>query len=73
MFFTVAQEYYAPLAPPGIEVRFISKEKGKGMFAKRAFKKGELIFEEKPLISMQEAANKVHSFYQKHLKLFFFF
>ncbi|CAM4612350.1 unnamed protein product [Leuciscus chuanchicus] len=36
-----------------VEVRFIDNIKGKGLFAKRSFKKGDTIFIEQPLVSSQ--------------------
>lgn len=38
----------------GIEVKYIGYEKGKGVFATRDFKYGDVIFKEKPLCSQQK-------------------
>ncbi|XP_035731082.1 SET and MYND domain-containing protein 5-like isoform X2 [Vespa mandarinia] len=37
----------------GFQVRIIDNEKGKGLFATRAYKKGSIIFEEKPIVCCQ--------------------
>ncbi|XP_052006095.1 histone-lysine N-trimethyltransferase SMYD5 [Xyrauchen texanus] len=45
-----------------IEVRFIDTVKGKGLFAKRAFKKGDIIFTERPLVSSQFLWNALYKY-----------
>ncbi|TSQ35292.1 SET and MYND domain-containing protein 5 [Bagarius yarrelli] len=45
-----------------VEVRFIDNVKGKGLFAKRAFKKGETIFTERPLVSAQFLWNAMYKY-----------
>ncbi|GLH16614.1 hypothetical protein R5R35_003652 [Gryllus longicercus] len=42
---------------PGIEVRVIGEPKGKGLFAVKPFKAGDVIFEERPLVCCQFAWN----------------
>ncbi|KAK0161251.1 hypothetical protein PV327_009741 [Microctonus hyperodae] len=41
----------------GYEIRIINDEKGKGLFARRSFKEGDIIFEEKPIVCCQFAWN----------------
>ncbi|XP_012283489.1 SET and MYND domain-containing protein 5 [Orussus abietinus] len=41
----------------GFEVRVIDGEKGKGLFAVRSYKEGDIIFEEKPFVSCQFSWN----------------
>ncbi|GAA6093619.1 histone-lysine N-trimethyltransferase SMYD5 isoform X1 [Tachysurus ichikawai] len=45
-----------------VEVRFIDNVKGKGLFAKRPFKKGETIFTERPLVSAQFLWNALYKY-----------
>ncbi|KAK1789306.1 hypothetical protein P4O66_015234 [Electrophorus voltai] len=45
-----------------VEVRFIDKVKGKGLFAKKPFKKGEAIFTERPLVSAQFLWNALYKY-----------
>ncbi|KAM4808576.1 protein-lysine N-trimethyltransferase SMYD5 [Rhinophrynus dorsalis] len=44
------------------EIRFISSGKGKGLFATRSIKKGETIFQEKPLVSSQFQWNALYRY-----------
>ncbi|XP_061691658.1 histone-lysine N-trimethyltransferase SMYD5 isoform X1 [Syngnathoides biaculeatus] len=46
----------------GVEVRFIDNVKGKGLFAKRSIKKGEVIFIERPLVSAQFLWNALYQY-----------
>ncbi|KAF8072944.1 ATXR2 [Scenedesmus sp. PABB004] len=58
----VAREYYAALlaAHPGLEVRLATPgDRGKGVFATRDFAQGEVVFEERPLVAVQELASKL--------------
>ncbi|KAI5740179.1 hypothetical protein M8J76_001256 [Diaphorina citri] len=43
-------------------VQFISELKGRGLFAKKAYKKGDLIFEEKPLVCAQFSWNTAYGY-----------
>ncbi|KAL0973603.1 hypothetical protein UPYG_G00206930 [Umbra pygmaea] len=45
-----------------VEVRFIDKTKGKGLFAKKNFKKGDTIFVERPLVSAQFLWNSLYKY-----------
>ncbi|XP_066574452.1 protein-lysine N-trimethyltransferase SMYD5 [Amia ocellicauda] len=45
-----------------VEVRFIDKVKGKGLFAKKAIRKGETIFVERPLVSAQFLWNALYKY-----------
>ncbi|XP_071393718.1 protein-lysine N-trimethyltransferase SMYD5-like, partial [Centroberyx affinis] len=45
-----------------VEVRFIDKIKGKGLFAKRSIKKGDSIFIERPLVSAQFLWNALYKY-----------
>ncbi|XP_046571271.1 histone-lysine N-trimethyltransferase SMYD5-like [Haliotis rubra] len=45
-----------------VEVKQICAVKGKGVFSKTAFKKGDVIFEEKPLVSCQFAWNELYKY-----------
>uniref|UniRef100_A0A8C7DT41 Protein-lysine N-trimethyltransferase SMYD5 n=1 Tax=Oncorhynchus kisutch TaxID=8019 RepID=A0A8C7DT41_ONCKI len=45
-----------------VEVRFIDKIKGKGLFAKKAIKKGDTIFIERPLVSAQFLWNSLYKY-----------
>uniref|UniRef100_A0A8C2CQA4 Protein-lysine N-trimethyltransferase SMYD5 n=1 Tax=Cyprinus carpio TaxID=7962 RepID=A0A8C2CQA4_CYPCA len=45
-----------------VEARFIDKVKGKGLFAKRPFKKGDTIFIEQPLVSSQFLWNALYKY-----------
>uniref|UniRef100_A0A673XQ29 Protein-lysine N-trimethyltransferase SMYD5 n=1 Tax=Salmo trutta TaxID=8032 RepID=A0A673XQ29_SALTR len=45
-----------------VEVRFIDKVKGKGLFAKKAIKKGDTIFVERPLVSSQFLWNSQYKY-----------
>uniref|UniRef100_A0A667WNF5 Protein-lysine N-trimethyltransferase SMYD5 n=1 Tax=Myripristis murdjan TaxID=586833 RepID=A0A667WNF5_9TELE len=45
-----------------VEVKFIDKVKGKGLFAKRSIKKGESIFIERPLVSAQFLWNALYKY-----------
>ncbi|XP_051506154.1 histone-lysine N-trimethyltransferase SMYD5 [Myxocyprinus asiaticus] len=45
-----------------VEVRFIDNVKGKGLFAKRPFKKGDTIFTEQPLVSSQFLWNALYKY-----------
>ncbi|XP_008546011.1 histone-lysine N-trimethyltransferase SMYD5 [Microplitis demolitor] len=44
------------------QVRIINKEKGKGIFALRAFKEDEIIFEEKPVVCCQFSWNSDYGY-----------
>uniref|UniRef100_A0A3Q3DUR0 Protein-lysine N-trimethyltransferase SMYD5 n=1 Tax=Hippocampus comes TaxID=109280 RepID=A0A3Q3DUR0_HIPCM len=46
----------------GVEVRFIDNIKGKGLFAKRSIKKGEVIFIERPLVCAQFLWNALYRY-----------
>ncbi|KAI3351564.1 hypothetical protein L3Q82_020402 [Scortum barcoo] len=46
----------------GVEVRFIDNIKGKGLFAKRSIKKGDVIFREQPLVSAQFLWNALYKY-----------
>ncbi|TRY98772.1 hypothetical protein DNTS_025508 [Danionella cerebrum] len=46
----------------GVEVRFIDNVKGRGLFAKKSFKKGDSIFAEKPLVSSQFLWNAMYKY-----------
>ncbi|XP_051171373.1 histone-lysine N-trimethyltransferase SMYD5 [Leptopilina boulardi] len=46
----------------GVQVRIISNEKGKGLFALRSFKEGDTIFEEKPFICCQFSWNAEYGY-----------
>lgn len=46
----------------GIEVRIIGEPIGKGLFATRNFKSGEIIFEERPLVSCQFLWNAAYGY-----------
>uniref|UniRef100_A0A9J7ZMK4 Protein-lysine N-trimethyltransferase SMYD5 n=1 Tax=Cyprinus carpio carpio TaxID=630221 RepID=A0A9J7ZMK4_CYPCA len=45
-----------------VEVRFIDNVKGKGLFAKKPFKKGDTIFIERPLVSSQFLWNALYKY-----------
>ncbi|XP_037117571.1 SET and MYND domain-containing protein 5 [Syngnathus acus] len=45
-----------------VEVRFIDNVKGKGLFAKRGIKKGEVIFIERPLVCAQFLWNALYKY-----------
>uniref|UniRef100_A0A6Q2YYL4 Protein-lysine N-trimethyltransferase SMYD5 n=1 Tax=Esox lucius TaxID=8010 RepID=A0A6Q2YYL4_ESOLU len=45
-----------------VEVKFIDKIKGKGLFAKKAIKKGDTIFVERPLVSAQFLWNSLYKY-----------
>uniref|UniRef100_A0A674NTU0 Protein-lysine N-trimethyltransferase SMYD5 n=1 Tax=Takifugu rubripes TaxID=31033 RepID=A0A674NTU0_TAKRU len=45
-----------------VEVRFIDNIKGKGLFAKRSFRKGDTIFIERPLVSAQFLWNSLYKY-----------
>uniref|UniRef100_A0A673KXV0 SET domain-containing protein n=1 Tax=Sinocyclocheilus rhinocerous TaxID=307959 RepID=A0A673KXV0_9TELE len=45
-----------------VEVRFIDNVKGKGLFAKKTFKKGDPIFIEQPLVSSQFLWNALYNY-----------
>ncbi|CAG08321.1 unnamed protein product [Tetraodon nigroviridis] len=45
-----------------VEVRFIDNVKGKGLFAKRSFRKGDTIFTERPLVSAQFLWNSLYKY-----------
>ncbi|CAB1337464.1 unnamed protein product [Coregonus sp. 'balchen'] len=45
-----------------VEIRFIDKIKGKGLFAKKAIKKGDTIFVERPLVSSQFLWNSQYKY-----------
>uniref|UniRef100_A0A3Q3EY71 Protein-lysine N-trimethyltransferase SMYD5 n=1 Tax=Labrus bergylta TaxID=56723 RepID=A0A3Q3EY71_9LABR len=49
-------------AAAAVEVRFIDSMKGKGLFAKRSFKKGDSIFLERPLIAAQFLWNSLYKY-----------
>ncbi|RXN35175.1 SET and MYND domain-containing 5 [Labeo rohita] len=49
-------------ASNNVEVRFIDNVKGKGLFAKRPFKKGDTIFIEQPLVSSQFLWNALYKY-----------
>uniref|UniRef100_A0A8C1G359 Protein-lysine N-trimethyltransferase SMYD5 n=1 Tax=Cyprinus carpio TaxID=7962 RepID=A0A8C1G359_CYPCA len=51
-----------PKASNCVEVRFIDNVKGKGLFAKKAFKKGDTIFIERPLVSAQFLWNALYKY-----------
>ncbi|XP_033488322.1 protein-lysine N-trimethyltransferase SMYD5 [Epinephelus lanceolatus] len=46
----------------GVDVRFIDNIKGKGLFAKRSFKKGDTIFFERPLVAAQFLWNALYKY-----------
>ncbi|TRY71909.1 hypothetical protein TCAL_00173 [Tigriopus californicus] len=48
--------------PEGIEVREISHDVGRGLFAQRAFESGQALFEESPLISAQFCWNEAYGY-----------
>uniref|UniRef100_F7DXQ8 Protein-lysine N-trimethyltransferase SMYD5 n=2 Tax=Xenopus tropicalis TaxID=8364 RepID=F7DXQ8_XENTR len=56
--------FCAPQEPPrrAVEIRFVSSGKGKGLFATRAIRKGETIFQEKPLVSSQFQWNALYRY-----------
>ncbi|KAL1461426.1 hypothetical protein WDU94_013326 [Cyamophila willieti] len=43
-------------------IQFISELKGRGLFAKKAYKKGDLIFEESPLVCAQFSWNVAYGY-----------
>ncbi|KAG7273218.1 hypothetical protein CRUP_031525 [Coryphaenoides rupestris] len=45
-----------------VEVRFIDKNKGKGLFARRSIKKGDTVFAERPVVSSQFLWNALHKY-----------
>uniref|UniRef100_A0A8C5APT2 Protein-lysine N-trimethyltransferase SMYD5 n=1 Tax=Gadus morhua TaxID=8049 RepID=A0A8C5APT2_GADMO len=45
-----------------VEVRFIDKTKGKGLFARRSIKKGDTIFVERPVVSSQFLWNALYKY-----------
>ncbi|NP_001085635.1 SET and MYND domain-containing protein 5 [Xenopus laevis] len=45
-----------------VEIRFVSSGKGKGLFAIRTIRKGETIFQEKPLVSSQFQWNALYRY-----------
>lgn len=45
-----------------VEIRFIDRTKGKGLFAKKGIKKGENIFIERPLVSAQFLWNSLYKY-----------
>ncbi|CAL1291107.1 unnamed protein product [Larinioides sclopetarius] len=47
---------------PRVEVRVIDDEKGKGLFALRKFNKGDVIFEERPLVCAQFLWNQAYGY-----------
>ncbi|KAI5626812.1 SET and MYND domain-containing protein 5 [Silurus asotus] len=60
-------DMFSRCADPGktancVEVRFIDNVKGKGLFAKRPFKKGEAIFIERPIVSAQFLWNALYKY-----------
>ncbi|XP_023722899.2 SET and MYND domain-containing protein 5 [Cryptotermes secundus] len=50
------------LDSPAFEVRFIGESKGKGLFAVKPFKAGDVIFEERPLVCCQFAWNAAYGY-----------
>ncbi|KAM4707608.1 protein-lysine N-trimethyltransferase SMYD5 [Discoglossus pictus] len=50
------------LARRKAEIRFISSGKGKGLFATRSIRKGETIFQERPLVSSQFQWNALYRY-----------
>ncbi|KAK3919604.1 SET and MYND domain-containing protein 5 [Frankliniella fusca] len=50
------------MSPLGVEVRYVDDMKGKGLFAVRAFKAGEIVFEEQPLVCCQFAWNQAYGY-----------
>ncbi|XP_076044541.1 SET and MYND domain containing, class 5 isoform X2 [Oratosquilla oratoria] len=46
----------------GVEVRIIGEPIGKGLFATKSFKEGEVIFEERPLVSCQFLWNAAYGY-----------
>ncbi|XP_041346653.1 SET and MYND domain-containing protein 5-like, partial [Gigantopelta aegis] len=45
-----------------VEVRHTGDKKGRGLFSKTSFEKGEVIFEEKPLVSAQFSWNELYKY-----------
>lgn len=52
----------ASMSNPNVEVRFIDSMKGKGLYARRSFKSGEDLFEEKPLVCAQFLWNQLYKY-----------
>uniref|UniRef100_T1IIR5 Protein-lysine N-trimethyltransferase SMYD5 n=1 Tax=Strigamia maritima TaxID=126957 RepID=T1IIR5_STRMM len=48
--------------PPVVEVRIIGGTKGKGLFARKKFKEGDVIFEERPLVCCQFLWNSIYGY-----------
>ncbi|XP_069488409.1 histone-lysine N-trimethyltransferase SMYD5 [Ambystoma mexicanum] len=51
-----------PAGGSAVEVRFINSVKGKGLFATRDLRKGDTIFQEKPLVSSQFLWNALYKY-----------
>lgn len=49
-----------------VMVQFINESKGRGLFALRDFRKGETLFREKPLVSVQFSWNAVYGYASCH-------
>uniref|UniRef100_UPI00358F9C9F histone-lysine N-trimethyltransferase SMYD5 isoform X2 n=1 Tax=Myxine glutinosa TaxID=7769 RepID=UPI00358F9C9F len=45
-----------------VEIRFIDERKGKGLFAKKALNKGDLIFSERPVVCAQFSWNALYKY-----------
>eukprot|EP01129_Flabellula_baltica_P008561 TRINITY_DN3413_c0_g1_i1.p1 TRINITY_DN3413_c0_g1~~TRINITY_DN3413_c0_g1_i1.p1 ORF type:complete len:516 (+),score=90.63 TRINITY_DN3413_c0_g1_i1:131-1549(+) len=66
----VYQDVYEGYVSEGIEIRYVSEEKGKGMFATRDFKEGDVVLVERPLFGQQWMKNRQVAFCCAHCMRF---
>lgn len=53
-----ASAIFMGVVPAHCEVRYINETRGHGLFALKEFNKGDVVFTEKALVSIQQAYNR---------------